>query len=134
AIKKIDTPIACSKTLANQLIENLNIRMKFIQNGVNTKEYSISLNTEKELYRRKLKINKEKKVYISVGSLIKRKDPLNLINAFKNRNNKDDSILIMIGDGPLRKECEEYAKGDFGICFTGQVSNVSDYLKAADFF
>lgn len=45
------------------------------------------------------------------------------------------ALLIIVGDGPLRLECENFCKtsGLSGnVLFTGSVSNVADYLKISD--
>lgn len=45
------------------------------------------------------------------------------------------ALLILVGDGPLRLECENYCKTSGlvdNILFTGSVSNVAEYLKISD--
>lgn len=45
------------------------------------------------------------------------------------------ALLILVGDGPLRVECEEFCKWNGiykNVLFTGSISNVEDYLILAD--
>jgi len=42
--------------------------------------------------------------------------------------------LILLGDGPLMEECKEYVRDRKSVHLVGAVTNVSDYLQAADIF
>lgn len=133
SIRKINKVIACSNTVADLMEKNHNVKLDSIQNGVDTKTFAFTTKKEKYSTREKLNLPRNKSIFLSVGSLIKRKDPISIINAFR-QNINNEAILIMVGDGPLRKECEEIAKNDKRIYFTGQIQNVKDYLKASDYF
>ena len=45
-----------------------------------------------------------------------------------------DTILSLLGEGTLLESCREIANNSSNIQFRGQVSNVVDYLKVADYF
>ena len=69
-------------------------------------------------------------IFIVVGSLIKRKDPITIINAFINANIEDKEILVLLGDGELIEQCKN--ESDNNIILKGNVKNVSDFLKVSD--
>ncbi|HHW71280.1 MAG TPA: glycosyltransferase family 4 protein [Clostridiales bacterium] len=71
-------------------------------------------------------------VFLSVGSLIKRKDPLSIIKAFKDANYKNRATLILLGDGELMEQCEK--ESNENIILKGNVRNVTDYLQASDVY
>jgi glycosyltransferase involved in cell wall biosynthesis len=82
-------------------------------------------------------IPKNDKIIISVGRLVKEKDLSLAINAFKYLN-KDNTSLVIIGDGPDRKNLEKL-KNNLGLknCFfLGQVPNnrIPSMMNAADMF
>jgi glycosyltransferase involved in cell wall biosynthesis len=94
----------------------------------------------KEDCRKQLSIPMDKKVILFVGTLINYKNPYLLIKALSRVNQYfSETILIMVGDGPLRSDLEKLA-GELGISdkvrFTGtQVGNTKAmYYKAADIF
>ncbi|MES2728077.1 MAG: glycosyltransferase, partial [Bacteroidota bacterium] len=72
-------------------------------------------------------------IFVSVGALSKRKDPLTIIKAFKNYKNAHSYQLLFLGDGVLMKECIDEAAG-LNIKFLGNVDNVHEYCQAADVF
>jgi len=72
---------------------------------------------------------------ISVGSLIKRKDPMLLLNAFIESKLYETFSLIFLGDGPLRSSMEEIALPfKHSIFILGNVNNVIDFLSISDVF
>jgi len=78
------------------------------------------------------------KYFLSAGRLSKEKNILLLLSVFSEVVKTNPDIkLIILGDGPLRKQCESLAaeKGitDF-VEFKGYVKNVTEYMIASDFF
>lgn len=71
-------------------------------------------------------------LFVSVGSLIPRKNMVFLIRAFSAIEADADISLVVLGDGPLRSYLETLAPEN--VHFAGNVSNVGDYLAAADCF
>lgn len=131
AIKKgSENNIACSKTIANEFKKN-NLNLNYIQNGIDTQNYfPISKQKKKEL-REKLGIEIDKKIFITVGSLIARKDVFSVIEAFKKFNNKD-SLLLIAGTGIEKERLECLVTPN--IKFLGNISNVVEYLQLSDCF
>lgn len=130
-LKKIKSANACSKSISNFLMENKDYRINYVQNGIDLENYyKVSVNN-KELLRKKLGLPLDKKVYISVGHLSDRKDPLTIINAFIELN---DRYLVFLGDGHLKHLCNNKISKSKNIDIKGFVSNVSEYLQASDYF
>lgn len=129
AIKKATTVVTVSKTLANKYQEKINRQFLPISNGIESALWTLDEGVTKEGLRRKLNLPTEAYIVLSTNLLVSIKDPLLLINAFKEAK-ISNSILIMLGDGNMWDECLKYQADD--IIFTGRVNNVKDYLYAAD--
>ena len=122
--------IACSKALHEKYKKNQQISLKYIQNGVNLKEYHPV--KSKQDIRKKLNIRENSIIFISVGSLVKLKNFKTTIDAFTLFNNTiENSALLIIGDGP---EKEGLVKNNKNIIFLGNVINVYEYLQASDIY
>lgn len=130
-LKKIDGKIACSKSVSSMLKEKNNYLIDYIQNGVDLEKYNCVNNQTKMEMREKLNIPLDKKVFISVGHLSDRKDPITIIKAFKKI---DNVFLIFLGDGYLKDECLKEIGDSQNIRLDGFVENVSEYLQASDYF
>ena len=133
-LKKLDLVVAVSDGVSKNLNKHFGVlNIVVIRNGVNTDTFTLINESEKLELRERLKLPKDKKIWISVGHLSARKNPLNIIESFKDYLKFDsESVLIFVGDGPLMQDCLGYA--DDNIIFTGRVSNVKDYLNSADYF
>lgn len=130
-LKKIDYPIACSKNLKEKWKKYLQI--DYIQNGIDILKYHPISSQKKEELRKKLNLPLNKKIFIVSGVLNKRKNPFLIIRAFK-KSQLLNSFLVFIGDGELFKECVEKVSKEKNIKFIGRVDNVSEYLKASDYY
>ncbi len=130
AIYKADIVITCSKTLKDKYEKIIPRKYIAIQNGIEIEKWQIK-NVDKNILRNKLGIPVNKFVFLSSGRLIKRKDPITIIEAFKKLNNKN-VYLVMLGNGSSENDCKKIADNDPNIKFTGRVNNVKDYLYAAD--
>ncbi len=83
-------------------------------------------------------LNRKKKFdFIFVGSLDKRKNPILLLHAFKELNYHKKYSLLIVGDGPLNKECNNFIKMNnlqnkvkiFKNCKRTKVLNLIDKSK-----
>lgn len=130
-IKKMPSSnIACAKTIADEFEKN-GLRLNYIQNGVDTKKF-FPLNSEEKIkLRQKLELDLDKKIFITVGSLISRKDMATVIEGFKKYNNHN-SLLYIAGDGAEKENLEKIANKK--VKFLGNISNVEEYLQASDCF
>ncbi|AEH36947.1 glycosyltransferase family 4 protein [Halopiger xanaduensis] len=131
-IQRIDHPIACSETIAD-MMQSHGIDATPIQNGVDTETYSPVSDAQKSQLRRNLNISESATIFVSIGSLISRKNPTDVIKGFQ-RADLEDSTLLMLSDGPLKEKCERLAAGDDRIRIEGWVDNVLEYLGASDYF
>src|SRR5690606_27736635 len=104
-----------------------NIDSLVVQNGVDVDGFSPLSDNEKVKLKERLGLKNTQRVYLTVGSLISRKNVRVQIEAF-NRLKDDTSILVIVGDGSQREELEKAVKND-NVIFTGQVTNVKEYLQ-----
>lgn len=132
AIEHTDYPICCSKSIMSMYQKTINNKIHYIRNGVDVEKYGKIKKNAKNYQRRNLELPENKLLFIVSGSLVERKDPLFIINNFKNMNISDKASLILIGDGKLYDQCKKYESDS--IFVLGSVSNVSDYLQAADVY
>lgn len=123
AMKKCSHLVSCSFSIKKKL-SNLGIDSIAIQNGVRELHGDSS---KVELYH-----ELARPIFISVGSLIPRKNMGFLIEAFQNLPELERGSLIILGDGPLRAEFNE---GELpNVYLLGNVPNVPDFLAGADYF
>jgi glycosyltransferase involved in cell wall biosynthesis len=127
-LRYINEPRVVSKSISEILINKNNYSIKYIRNGTETIE-----NLDKNIAKKRIDIEKNKKVFISVGHLNKRKDPITIIKAFKKANLKN-SELLFLGNGEMREECEKEIGDCKNIKLIGRVENVYEYLKMSDYF
>ncbi len=128
--KKPNSNIACAKTITDEFKQN-GLDLRYIQNGVDTKKYYPLDDKQKKDLREKLGLDNDRKVFISVGSLIARKDMTTVIEGFK-KYNDENSLLLIAGDGMEKKSIEDIANENIKIL--GNISNVVEYLQASDCF
>jgi glycosyltransferase involved in cell wall biosynthesis len=131
AFSKINYPTACSYSIAS-LLKKHNIVVSTVQNGIDKKQYFPSCEDEKLHIRKKLNLDVNKKIIVHIGAMIDRKDPITVIEAFNKGQLYREAQLVMVGDGPLLERCKNYQCES--IIITGKVSNVYEYLNAADIF
>lgn len=129
AILKANCVILCSNTLKKAYEKMLPREYIAIPNGIETEKWENTSRESQEELRARLGFPQDKVIFISMGALIERKAPLLLLKAF-NEAKIPDAVLLMLSNGVLEDECKQVA-GD-NVIFTGRVSNVKDYLYAAD--
>jgi glycosyltransferase involved in cell wall biosynthesis len=127
-LTKIDFPVVVSESVSNMLLEKNKYKIDFIRNGIDIERFKV---LDKDILRDKLSLPAHKKIFISVGHLSDRKNPLLIIDAFK-KSNQSDQLLIFLGDGHLKQKCIDYSK-DENILILGKVNNVNEYLSASDY-
>ncbi|MDX3773642.1 glycosyltransferase family 4 protein [Chromatiaceae bacterium AAb-1] len=112
--------VSCSKSIATQLAEH-GIQSVAIQNGVAFTDTADAI-----------KLDTHAPVFITVGSLISRKNTAFLINAFNKFREQKLASLYVLGEGPEEAQLKAMAGKD--VYFTGNVDNVRAYLLQADYF
>lgn len=93
---------------------------------------------DKKLARSKMGVSENNFVFGSVGRLVKTKGHENLLKSFSEISKKSpDAKLVILGDGPLRRDLEEHTM-DLGITpkvvFAGFRSDVPELLPGFDGF
>jgi glycosyltransferase involved in cell wall biosynthesis len=88
--------------------------------------------------KRELGLPPDKKIILYCGKYIDKKRPLDLLRAFKDLDHPD-SILLMVGEGVLRREMEQYIlenRLEQVVFLTGFInqSEISKYYVIADVF
>ena len=133
AMQKCKYVICCSKALKEMYSEILQQELFVVQNGVDTIKFApLDIIERKINLREFLDLPKDKTILIAVGNLIKRKDPITIINAFKKANKEGKAVLLLLGEGELMEQCKSVA--DSNVILKGNVNNVNDYLKASDIY
>lgn len=132
AFKKIKMPVSCSATISTMLNKH-GVKSQVVCNGIDEDLYKPATPEEKIKLKQQLDLPEKFKIIVSVGALIPRKQPDLMIRGFLASTAKN-TILIILGEGTLLESCKELAKNSSHIQFRGQVSNVVDYLKVADYF
>ena len=128
-LKNFDTPVVVSESISKMLIKK-KYTLSYVRNGADIEKFD---GLDKFKMREKLGFKKKEIIFISVGHLNLRKDPITIINAFKQVRKKNVK-LIFLGDGPLKQDCINIIKDDDNIYFKGRVKNVNEYLSASDYF
>ena len=131
-IRATKHPIACSKAISDELKSRFGINSCFIRNGVDIEEYRTVDSSQKMELRKKYNIPQDVKVFISVGWLSERKNPLPLIQMFRKAKFGNSFQLIIIGKGDLLDQCIQLKTES--IHLLGYVENLNDYLNLADYY
>lgn len=131
---------ACSELAAKWLFPRSvyrNNNYQLLSNGINLKQFSFNEKKRKEI-RRELNISDDTLVVGHVGRFMPQKNHIFLIDVFKEiHDKKKDSILLLIGDGPLqdsiKDKCSSLGLDNF-VIFYGTTPVVENYLQAMDVF
>lgn len=108
-----------------------------IPNSIEFKRFKKSDN---ERYRRRMELGLSDKSFVVgfCGRLVEQKNPLFVIDIFKEIHNKNsNAILLIVGDGRLREEIndrvQQYELSN-AVILCGAVNDVENYLSAMDVF
>ena len=124
--------IACSKTLSLAYKTKMYQTYNFIRNGVDLSKYKKIQENEKQSLRELLHIPKESFVYAYSGNLCDRKNQRFLLQTFTKVFADRSVILMLLGNGKDFATLKQSFRNHINVLFTGQVANVSEYLRAAD--
>ena len=91
---------------------------------------------ERERMRESLGIRPDQIVFVFSAKLIARKDPITLLHAYEQMPDRDQAVVLFLGDGVLREPLEAYAQEHelAGAHFTGFVnqSELPKYYGISD--
>ncbi len=108
-----------------------------IPNGINCDNFAFSPDIRQKM-RKALSIGENTFVVCHAGKFKSVKNHAFLIRVFAAvKQQIPDSVLLLIGDGELQSAIQEEVQQRHlfdSVLFTGSVSNISDYLQAADCF
>ena len=127
--------LACGDDAAKWLYQKRAERAMIVKNGIEIEKFEFS-NEKRKKIRNELKIQDSTVLIGHVGRFAKVKNHNFLIEVFKEYHNKNkNSKLVLVGDGPLRKEVEEKVeKLDLKDCvlFLGVRMDVNYVYSALD--
>ncbi len=130
----------CSEAAGTWLygIDTMNSgRAVVIHNAIAPEKYAFN-KVRREEVRNKLAIDMQTYVIGNVGRLSHEKNHRLLLNAFAQViKARPDSILLLVGDGPLRQTLEKQAKElgiDKKVIFARNQENPTDFYNAMDIF
>ncbi len=130
--------IAVSKAIKKDLITNFNIKKDKIKVIYNPIDFKKIQEKSKEKIKHPFFNNKNNKIILGCGRLIKRKNFSNLIKAFKRVNNNiPETKLIILGKGEERKNLKQLIKElnlQNKVNLIGAVKNPYKYMSQSDLF
>ena len=134
ALRRIERTVGVSDGVAANAAMRLGIaRVTRIHNGVDEALYYPADVEQKRGLRRRLGLPENAFIYVSAGRLDTRKDPMLVLEVFRQWLPRE-ARLILLGNGPLLARIAERVHGDERFRLEGQVTNVLEYLQAADVF
>ena len=127
--------LAVSRNAGKYLFGEMSFEV--LPNGIDTDLYTFD-ETKRDLIRAKLGIPKKSPVFGSIGRLSEEKNPFFQIQVFtKILEHEPDAYYLMVGDGPLHKDCMGFVD-DLGlsqrVIFTGYLSNAVGLYSVLDCF
>lgn len=130
--------VAQTEVAKKMMISRLKVpatKITVIPNGLESHHFA-SLRTRAAI-RKELAIAPDAVVIICVANLKSGKGHTELLEAFDQMHNRVPCELVLVGEGPLRRELEERAitKTDVSrVHFLGTRTDVQDLLQASDIF
>lgn len=126
---------ACSDVAGKWMFGNK--KFTIIDNAIETEKFEYN-ETKREDIRKKLKIDNNELVIGHVGRFQEQKNHTFLIDIFNEIHRKrDNSKLLLIGDGELRSNIEAKIKEmnlENNVILLGIVNNTADYYQVMDVF
>lgn len=129
--------IACSTNAAKWLFSGRENKAIVLKNGIECEKFEFSPEIRQQV-RQELKLNKDSIVMGHVGRFNVPKNHSFLIEVFAEMNkDKPDTLLVLVGDGPLRPEIEKKVMAlnlQSKVRFLGVRSDITRLLQAFDMF
>ncbi|MBX7075690.1 MAG: glycosyltransferase family 4 protein [Methanobacteriaceae archaeon] len=136
-LKNADHLLVVSQALKDEIlktnIKGLENKIKINWNSVDTErfkpnnDYKFKLELEHDY-----NIDINKPIILFVGNIIKRKNVKTIIEAKKNM--KNESTLVIVGNGPLLKSLKDYVKKNNinDVIFTGAREDIENIIPSCD--
>lgn len=132
-IKECSHVYMCSKSLSNLYKERMGRDFPYIRNGVDTNKFEFKANEKRNL-RSKLGLPTEKRIIVYTGAFVGFKDQRFAIEGFLKSQAAINGYLVLLGNGPLFNQLKNEFAENQNVKFAGFVSNVNEFLEAADMF
>lgn len=133
-VKRGETFVTCSHGLSKIYKIRSKMKFEFIRNGVDISKYSRIPDQEKDALKKKLGLPEGKIIFIYTGQFINRKDQQFALKGVFSAGLTEDFLFVLLGDGPNLKPLKDIYSANKQVIFTGNVSNVNEYLQAADLY
>lgn len=133
-MRKGEPFVACSESLTNIYKEKEELIIPYIRNGIDISQYKKRELHEIETLRNTLGLPLHKIIFVFSGKIIERKNQKEAIEGFIKMQNRNQAILLLLGEGKNKEELEKKYGGHKDIIFMGKVNNVRDYLAASDIY
>lgn len=132
-----DRIIAVSNEVGNLSVRQFKVscnKVVVIPNGIDLMPIERYKNITKLEMRKKLFINEDEKIFLSVGRLTPQKNQKLLVDSFLEFSKKHNNTkLFVLGEGTLLEELKKRGSDNDSIVFMGNIENVFDFYKASDF-
>jgi glycosyltransferase involved in cell wall biosynthesis len=132
-VQNLEKVIACSNSVF-QLYKDKIKSLGCITNGIDSQLFHPISKEAIHQKRTALGLQTDKIIFLSVGSLNKRKDPYTVITGFLKSSHTDTSILLILGSGNLENELRQTYKDKKNVIFKGFTEDVAGYMQVSDFF
>ncbi|MGQ9650472.1 MAG: glycosyltransferase [Phycisphaerae bacterium] len=142
AVRRAATVISVSREAVDRMIKEWHIpaaKMVAVPNGVDVNRFHPASSADERLrVRRRLEIPDGSKVAICVANLVPIKAVDVLLDAWRQLSaDQRDARLLLVGDGPLRRDWQNLAETlgcHHSVSFLGNRDDVPALLRAADLF
>lgn len=139
-IEGSDTVTAVSDGLKSQTMELINPdkHIETVYNFVEEEQFNISdRDNTKQMMKDRYKITKDVKVLMHTSNFRKIKRIDDIVRAFAIVNQKINSVLVLVGDGPETSRIGLLVKSlglESSVIFAGQQNDVKSFYKMSDLF
>ena len=133
-IKKGECFVTCSQSLSHIYKDKHGMKFDFIRNGVDIDKYEYADADKKKQMRKKLGLPEDKTIILYSGQFIERKNQEFAIKGILSSGHAKDICVVLMGDGPDFIRIKEKYADDPCVRFTGNITNVNEYLQAGDLY
>ena len=133
-IHKGETFVTCSESLSKIYLEKHGMKFDFIRNGVDISKYEYVDSEKKENAKKLLGLPVDKLIVLYSGQFIDRKNQGFAIEGVLKSMYAKDVYMVLMGDGPNFTSLRDKYSNDKQIFFTGNITNVNEFLQAGDLY
>ena len=133
-IAKGETFVTCSESLSKIYAEKQSMNFRFIRNGVDTQKYDYADCDKTLLCKAKLGLPNDKIIVLYSGQFIDRKNQEFAIDSILASKSAEKVYIVLMGDGPNLNKLKEKYQSNENVLFTGNITNVNEYLQAGDIY